>query len=51
VTCAARAGDILAMRPLLLHASSKSTQPARRRVLHVEYAASDLPGPFRWTDL
>jgi len=48
VTCAARAGDVLAMRPLLLHASAKARQPRQRRVLHVEYAAQELPAPLRW---
>jgi len=28
------------MRPLLVHASSKSQAAAPRRVLHIEYAAS-----------
>jgi hypothetical protein len=28
------------MRPLLVHASSKSAAPARRRVLHVEYTST-----------
>lgn len=48
VTCEARAGDILVMRPLLLHASSPSETGADRRVLHVEYAAADLPGGLEW---
>lgn len=42
------AGDALLMRPLLLHASSKATQPARRRVLHVEFACEDLPSGLQW---
>jgi hypothetical protein len=33
-------GGILAMRPLVVHASSKSQSKASRRVLHIEYAAS-----------
>jgi len=48
VTCSARAGDVLAMRPGLLHASAKALRPRRRRILHVEYAAHDLPAPLRW---
>jgi len=28
------------MRPLLVHASSKSVVPAPRRVLHLEYAST-----------
>jgi len=40
VECLVQAGGILAMRPLLIHASSKSHARADRRVLHIEYAAS-----------
>jgi len=36
------------MRPLLLHASSAAAAPARRRVIHLEYAASALPGGLEW---
>ena len=35
----ARAG-VVAMRPLTVHASSKSLSADRRRVLHIEYATS-----------
>src|SRR5437016_10545804 len=35
-----RAGSVLAMRPLIVHSSSKSRLGAARRVLHIEYAAS-----------
>jgi ectoine hydroxylase-related dioxygenase (phytanoyl-CoA dioxygenase family) len=38
--CLALAGDVLAMRPLLIHASSKVQVDVPRRVLHIEYAAS-----------
>ena len=41
--CVARCG-IVAMRPLLVHASSKSRSEALRRVLHIEYAASKYLG-------
>lgn len=37
VTCLAREGQVLLMRPLLLHASSKATVPKHRRVLHVVF--------------
>jgi hypothetical protein len=39
---------VLLMRPLLLHASSSSTAPAHRRVVHLELAAGDLPGGLEW---
>lgn len=41
--CAVSAGDAMLMRPLLLHASGRSTSPRRRRVLHIEYAGCALP--------
>jgi hypothetical protein len=40
VDCVAPAGGIVAMRPLLLHASSKTEGDRSRRVLHIEYAES-----------
>ena len=40
VDCLVPRGGILAMRPLVVHASSKSQSDAPRRVLHIEYAAS-----------
>ena len=46
--CAVSAGDALLMRPLLLHASGRSTNTGHRRVLHLEYAAFDLPSPLHW---
>lgn len=48
VTCDVHAGAVLLMRPLLLHASSAAARPRRRRVLHFEYSASDLPGGLAW---
>ena len=40
VECTAPIGGIVAMRPLLLHASSKAETEHPRRVLHIEYADS-----------
>ena len=40
VECLVPEGGVLAMRPLLVHASSKSSSEDSRRVLHIEYAAS-----------
>jgi hypothetical protein len=36
------------MRPLLLHASSSAAEPASRRVIHVEFAADELPHGMQW---
>lgn len=40
VDCLVPRGGILVMRPLIVHASSKSRSTKRRRVLHIEYASS-----------
>jgi ectoine hydroxylase-related dioxygenase (phytanoyl-CoA dioxygenase family) len=48
VCCVADRGDLLLMRPLLLHASATASHPSHRRVIHIEYAAIDLPSPLEW---
>jgi hypothetical protein len=40
IDCLVAKRGILAMRPLIVHASSKSTSDMPRRVLHIEYASS-----------
>jgi ectoine hydroxylase-related dioxygenase (phytanoyl-CoA dioxygenase family) len=40
VDCLVSSGGIIAMRPLILHASSKAQIDRPRRVLHIEYADS-----------
>ncbi len=45
VECHVAAGGVLAMRPLIIHASSKIVVHTLRRVLHFEYAASLEPEP------
>ncbi len=51
VLCAVKQGGVMAMRPLLLHASSQSTRPRHRRVLHFEYAAGELPDGLEWYEV
>ncbi len=40
VDCLVPRGGVLVMRPLIIHASSKSRSAKPRRVLHIEYATS-----------
>ncbi|MBL8916071.1 MAG: phytanoyl-CoA dioxygenase family protein [Archangium sp.] len=47
-TCLASRGDVLAFKPLLLHASSSARVVSHRRVLQLEYAFGPLPAPLRW---
>jgi hypothetical protein len=46
--CTAERGSVMAMRPLLLHASSKSTGNSRRRVLHFLFGPRLLPFGLQW---
>lgn len=48
VVCTARRGDVLVMRPLLLHASSKAHGTSRRRVLHFLFGPRHLPLGLAW---
>jgi ectoine hydroxylase-related dioxygenase (phytanoyl-CoA dioxygenase family) len=48
VTCAVRRGGALLMQPLTLHGSSAAQNPGHRRVIHLEFAAIDLPDGLAW---
>ena len=50
VVCAALAGDVLLMRPLLLHSSGRSNCDRHRRVVHIEYTTAQLPMGLAWTE-
>jgi ectoine hydroxylase-related dioxygenase (phytanoyl-CoA dioxygenase family) len=42
IDCLVPKGGVVAMKPLIVHASSKSRSEESRRVLHIEYAASNI---------
>lgn len=46
--CKAKEGDLLIMKPHILHSSSKSINPIHRRVVHVEYSNYPLPENLSW---
>lgn len=46
--CPAAAGDALAMRPGLVHASSKASGLSQRRVLHFVFGPHHPPHGLRW---
>ena len=48
--CRVNRGGVMIMRPLLLHASGKTTNNSRRRVIHIEFSDCSLPSPLRWTE-
>lgn len=49
--CCGEAGSVLQMKPLLFHASHRSTSNRPRRVLHLDFAYQELPSPLRWRDI
>jgi hypothetical protein len=50
ITCCVRQGGAVAMRPLLLHASSPAELPSHRRVIHLEFSPDALPSGLRWCE-
>lgn len=50
VSCPAQRGDIIIMRPLILHSSPIAKDPTHRRVLHIEYVGVSLPEPLKWAE-
>lgn len=48
VACVAPRRGAVAMRPLVLHASSKSISNAPRRVLHYVFGPAELPWGLKW---
>ncbi|MBL8812088.1 MAG: phytanoyl-CoA dioxygenase family protein [Planctomycetaceae bacterium] len=48
VLCETGAGGAVLMSPLTLHASSPMNVPGHRRVIHLEFAAQQLPHPLEW---
>ncbi|MES2108782.1 MAG: phytanoyl-CoA dioxygenase family protein [Bacteroidota bacterium] len=49
-SCNVPAGGVMVMRPLLMHASNRTTTNKRRRVIHVEFSKSQLPGEINWAE-
>ncbi|MFT3823188.1 MAG: phytanoyl-CoA dioxygenase family protein [Chitinophagaceae bacterium] len=50
VTCPVPRGGVMLMRPLLLHASGRTTNQQRRRVIHIEFSNTHLPPALQWAE-
>ncbi len=48
IICPVGCGGVLLMSPLALHASSASKSVLHRRVIHIEFAAQNLPNGLDW---
>lgn len=48
--CEVEKGGIMIMKPLLFHASNKTTNNERRRVIHIELSKQKLPEDLEWSE-
>ncbi|WP_431244114.1 phytanoyl-CoA dioxygenase family protein [Flavobacterium sp. P21] len=48
--CEVEKGGIMIMKPLLFHASNKTTNNERRRVIHIEFSREQLPQGLEWSE-
>jgi ectoine hydroxylase-related dioxygenase (phytanoyl-CoA dioxygenase family) len=49
-SCNVNAGGIMLMKPLLLHASGRTTNNMQRRVIHLEFSRTILPIELIWSE-
>jgi ectoine hydroxylase-related dioxygenase (phytanoyl-CoA dioxygenase family) len=50
VICKVPCGGIMIMQPLLLHASNRTVNNNKRRVIHLEFSNQPLPGGLQWAE-
>lgn len=50
VTCNVKSGSVMLMKPLIFHASSKSSGNSNRRVIHLEFCDMQLPQGLNWKE-
>lgn len=48
--CEVQRGGIMLMKPLTLHASTRTTNNKRRRVIHIEFSNQKLPNLLEWSE-
>lgn len=48
--CEVSKGSIMLMKPLTLHASTRTTNNKRRRVIHIEFSNQKLPNNLQWSE-
>lgn len=49
-SCSVKKGGVMIMQPLLLHASSRSSNDQNRRVIHIELSNQQLPEGLNWAE-
>lgn len=51
IMCCVKKGGIMLMKPLLLHSSGRTNNKEQRRVIHIEFSRSSLPGNLNWSEI
>ena len=49
--CDVKRGGAMIMRPLLMHASDRTANEQKRRVIHIEFSRAALPGEIKWSEV
>jgi len=49
-TCNVKAGGVMLMRPLLMHASNRTNNNKPRKVIHIEFSNAELPEGVCWSE-
>ncbi|MDO3626328.1 phytanoyl-CoA dioxygenase family protein [Mucilaginibacter sp. BT774] len=49
--CNVKRGGVMIMRPLLMHASDRTVNEQKRRVMHIEFSRAELSGEISWSEL
>lgn len=50
VSCNVNKGGVMLMKPLLLHASGRTINNQKRRVIHIELSNFNLPNEINWSE-
>ncbi|MDR3693558.1 phytanoyl-CoA dioxygenase family protein [Mucilaginibacter sp.] len=50
MTCNVKSGGVMIMRPLLMHASDRTTSSKGRRVIHIEFSRAKLAPEIHWVE-
>lgn len=49
-SCNVRAGGMMIMKPLLMHASGRTSNNKKRRVVHIEFSRAELAEGINWAE-
>jgi hypothetical protein len=50
IVCKVKSGGVMLMKPLLLHASNRTIDDRKRRVIHIEFSNEQLPAHLEWSE-